>query len=100
MFHNSNFNAMDEIKNIQDLLTKWHEADKENRGFILINSERKEKGKDSDSYVNTCAVVGSSEILTAGVAGIIENGKAPLLEVINKAIVELRIHDIERKLNS
>lgn len=91
---------MDEIKNIQDLLTKWHEADKENRGFILITSERKEKGKDSDSYANTCAVVGSSEILTAGVAGIIENGKAPLLEIINKAMVCLSFHNIERKLNS
>lgn len=91
---------MDEIKNIQDLLIKWHEADKENRGFILITSERKEKGKDSDSYAETCTVVGSSEILTAGVAGIIDNGKAPLLEIINKAIVRLRICDIKRKLNS
>ena len=91
---------MDEIKNIQDLLTKWHEADKENRGFILITSERKEKGKDSDSYANTCAVVGSSEIMTAGVEGIIENGKVPLLKVINKAMVYLGLRDIERKLNS
>lgn len=91
---------MDEIKNIQDLLTKWHEADKENRGFILITSERKEKGKDSDSYAETCAVVGSSEILTKGVAVIIKNGKTPLLEVINKAIVHLRIRDIEREFNS
>ena len=91
---------MDEIKNIQDLLTKWHEADKENRGFILITSERKEKGKDSDSYANTCAVVGSSEILTAGVAGIIEKGEPPLLKVINKAMVYISIRDIERKLNS
>lgn len=90
---------MDEIKNIQDLLTKWHDADKENRGFILITSERKEKGKDSDSYAETCAVVGSSEILTAGVAGIIKNGKVPLLKVINKAIVHLRIRDIVRELN-
>lgn len=86
---------MDKIKNIQDLLTKWREADKENRGFILITSERKEKGKDSDSYSNTCAVVGSSEILTVGVAGIIENGEAPLLEIINKAIVYLRLRNIE-----
>ena len=91
---------MDEIKNIQDLLTKWREADKENRGFILITSERKEKGKDSDSYDNTCAVVGSSEILTAGVAGIIEKGEPPLLKVINKAMGYISIRDIERKLNS
>lgn len=91
---------MDEIKNIQDLLTKWKEADKENRGFILITSERKEKGKDSDSYANTYALVGSNEILTAGVAGIIENGKVPLLKVINKAMVYLRLRDIARKLNS
>lgn len=91
---------MDDIKNIQDLLTKWHEADKENRGFILITSERKEKGKDSDSYTETCAVVGSSEILTAGVAGIIKNGKAPLLEIINEAKTHLMIHDLARKLNS
>ena len=96
MFHNSNFNAMDEIKNIQDLLTKWREADKENRGFILITSERKEKGKDSDSYADTCAVVGSSEILTAGVAGIIENGKVPLLKVINNAM----LLNLARKLDS
>ena len=86
---------MDEIKNIQDLLTKWHEADKENRGFILITSERKEKGKDSDSYANTCAVVGSSEIPTAGVAGIIENGKATLLKVINNAM----LLNLARELN-
>ena len=90
---------MDEIKNIQDLLTKWHEADKENRGFILITSERKEKCKDSDYYANTCAVVGSSEILIAGVAGIIENGKVPLIKVINKAMVYCSLRDIERKLN-
>lgn len=70
---------MDEIKNIQDLLTKWQEADKENRGFILITSERKEKGKDSDSYAETCVVVGSGKILTAGVAGLIEKSEAPLL---------------------
>lgn len=91
---------MDEIKNIQDLLTKWQEADNENRGFILITSERKEKGKDSDSYTNTCAVVGSSEILTAGVAGIIEDSKAPLLEIINKAKAHLMLRDLARKLNS
>lgn len=91
---------MDKIKNIQDLLNKWHEADKENRGFILITSERKEKGKDSDSYAVICAVVGSSEILSAGVSGIIKNGKSPLLKVINKAIVHFRICDIARKLNS
>lgn len=91
---------MDEIKNIQDLLTKWNEADKENRGFILITSERKEKGKDSDSYAETCAVVGSSEILTAGVAGIIDKGKVPLLEIINKAKTHLMLHDLARKLNS
>lgn len=91
---------MDEIKNIQDLLTKWSEADKENRGFIIITSERKEKGKDSDSYAETCAVVGSSEILTAGVAGIIKNGKVPLLEIINKAKTHLMLQDLVRKLNS
>lgn len=91
---------MDDIKNIQDLLTKWQEADKENRGFILITSERKEKGKDSDSYAETCAVVGSSEILIAGVAGIIKNGKAPLLEIINKAKTHLMLQDLARKLNS
>ena len=87
---------MDKIKNIQDLLTKWREADKENRGFILITSERIEKGKDSDSYADTCVVVGSSEILTAGVAGIIENGKAPLLKIINNAM----LLNLARKLNS
>ena len=91
---------MDEIKNIQDLLTKWQEADKENRGFILITSERKEKGKDSDSYAETCAVVGSGEILTAGVAGLIENGKDPLLEIINKAKAHLMLRDLARRLNS
>lgn len=80
---------MDEIKNIQDLLTKWQEADNENRGFILITSERKEKGKDSDSYAETCGVVGSSEVLTAGVAGLIENGEALLLKIINRAKAHL-----------
>lgn len=91
---------MDEIKNFQDLLTKWQEADKENRGFILITSERKEKGKDSDSYAETCGVVGNGEILTAGVAGIIENGEAPLLEIINKAKLHLMLRNLARKLNS
>lgn len=80
---------MDEIKNIQGLLSKWQEADGENRGFILITSERKEKGKDSDSYSETCGVVGSSEVLTAGVAGLIENGEAPLLKIINRAKAHL-----------
>ena len=91
---------MDEIKNIQDLLTKWQKADKENRGFILITSDRKEKGKDSDSYADTCAVVGSSEILTVGVAGIIENGETPLFKIINKANELLLLRELARKLNS
>lgn len=91
---------MDEIKNIQDLLTKWQEADDENRGFILITSERKEKGKDSDSYDETCGVVGSGEILTAGVAGIIDNGESPLLEIINNAKKHLMLRDLARKFNS
>ena len=91
---------MDEIKNIQDLLTKWQEADAENRGFILITSERQEKGKDSDSYAETCGVVGSSEILTAGVVGIIENGEAPLLRIIKKVMTHLMFRDLARKLNS
>ena len=91
---------MDEIKNIQDLLTKWQEADNENREFILITSERKEKGKDSDSYDETCGVVGSSEILTAGVVGIIESGESPLLEIINQAKAHLMHRDLARKLNS
>lgn len=91
---------MYEINNIRDLLTMWQEADKENRGFILITSERKEKGKDSDSYADTCAVVGSSEILTVGVAEIIDNGKAPLLEIINNAKTHLMLHDLAIKLNS
>lgn len=91
---------MDEIKNIQDLLTKWQEADNENRGFILITSERKEKGKDSDSYAETCGVVGSSEILTAGVAGIIDNGEATLLKIINNAEKHLMLRDLARRLNS
>jgi hypothetical protein len=90
---------MDEIKNIQDLLTKWQEADNENRGFILITSERKEKGKDSDSYAETCGVVGSSEILTAGVAGIIDNGEAPLLKIINNAKKHLMLREFAKRFN-
>lgn len=91
---------MDEIKNIQDLLIKWQEADNENRGFILITSYRKEKGKDSDSYAGTCGVVGSSEILTVGVAGIIDNGETPLLKIINQAKAHLMLRDLARKFNS
>ncbi len=91
---------MDEIKTIQDLLTKWQEADKENRGFIIITSERTEKGNDSESYAETCGVIGSRKILTVGVANLIENGEAPLLEIINKAKVHLMHRDLARKLNS
>lgn len=91
---------MDEIKNIQDLLIKWQEADTENRGFILITSERKEKGKDSDSYAETCIIAGRSEILTAGVVGFIESDENPLLKIINKAKAHLMLRDFARKLNS
>ena len=91
---------MDEIKNIQDLLDKWQEADKENRGFILITSERKKKGKVLDSYAETCGLVGSSEILTAGVAGIIENGETPFLEIVKDAMKHLILRDLARKPNS
>lgn len=78
---------MDEIKTIQDLLTKWQEAHKENRGFIIITSERTEKGNDSDSYVETCGIIGSSGI--PGVAGIIKKAKDHLM-----------LRDLARKLNS
>ena len=91
---------MDEIKNSRDLLAKWQEADKENRGFILITSERTAKGKDSDSYTENCAIVGSGEILVAGVAGIIEEGTTPLLKIINGAKARLMLRGLARKLNS
>lgn len=90
---------MDEIKYSQDLLTKWQEADKENRGFILITSERTAKGNDSDSYTENCSIVGRHKILTAGVAGIIEDSKSTLLKIINGAQAHLMLLDLARKLN-
>lgn len=82
-----------------DILKKWFEEDKENRGFILIKSERKEKVEDEYTFDGNCAIYGNRGIVMAGVVKAIENPDNPLSEMLNRAIEILSTAKKENEQN-
>ena len=90
---------IDNTEQALDLLRKWFEEDKENRGFIIIKSKRKEKVDDAYSFDGNCALYGNRGILIAGVEKAISNPNGTLLDIFTRAIEILLIRKKEREQN-
>lgn len=90
---------IDNTEKALDLLKKWFEEDKENRGFIIIKSKRKEKVDDAYSFDGNCALYGNRDILIAGVEKAISNANGILLDIFTRAIEILLIRKKEREQN-
>ena len=90
---------IDNTEQALDLLKKWFEEDKDNRGFIIIKSKRKEKVDDAYSFDGNCALYGNSGILIAGVEKAIANSDKTLLDIFTRAIEILLIRKKEREQN-
>ena len=90
---------IDNTKQALDLLKKWFEEDKENRGFIIIKSKRNEKVDDAYSFDGNCALYGNRGILIAGVEKAISNPNGTLLDIFTRAIEILLIRKKEREQN-
>lgn len=92
---------IDNTEKALDILKKWFEEDKENRGFIIIKSKRKEKVDDAYYFDGNCAIYGNRDILIAGVEKAISNANANgiLLDIFTRAIEILLIRKKEREQN-
>ena len=90
---------IDNTEQALDLLKKWFEEDKENRGFIIIKSKRNEKVDDAYSFDGNCALYGNRGILIAGVEKAISNPNGILLDIFTRAIEILLIRKKEREQN-
>ena len=90
---------IDNTEQALDLLKKWFEEDKENRGFIIIKSKRNEKVDDAYSFDGNCALYGNRGILIAGVENAISNPNGILLDIFTRAIEILLIRKKEREQN-
>ena len=82
-----------------DILKKWYEQDIDNRGFIIITSERGEKVDDEYAYSGHFSLLGIEDILTAGLAKCMSHSDNPFIKVLNNALGILLIHKNETKQN-
>ena len=90
---------IDNTEQALDLLKKWFEEDKDNRGFIIIKSKRNEKVDDAYSFDGNCAVYGNRGILIAGVEKAIANSDNALLDIFTRALEILLIRKKEKEQN-
>ena len=88
---------IDNTEQALDLLKKWFEEDKDNRGFIIIKSKRNEKVDDAYSFDVNLALYGNRGILIAGVEKAIANPDSPLLDIFTRALEIILIRKKERE---
>ena len=79
-------NQIDNTEQALDLLKKWFEEDKENRGFIIIKSKRNEKVDDAYSFDGNLALYGNRGILIAGVEKAMRIPNSPLISIFDTAM--------------
>ena len=77
---------IDNTEQALDLLKKWFEEDRDNRGFILIISERKKKVDDEYAYGGNTATIGDRSILIAGVEKAMRIPNSPLISIFDTAM--------------
>ena len=92
-------NQIDNTEKAIDLLKKWFEEDKDNRGFIILTSERGEKVDDEYAYGGNFSLFGMEDLLTAGLAKCMNHSDNPLTRILSKALAILLIRKKEREQN-
>ena len=90
---------IDNTEQALDILKKWFEEDKDNRGFIFLTSERLMKVDDEYAYGGNFSLFGTNEILTAGLVKCMSKSDNPLINILKKALEILLIHKNETKQN-
>ena len=77
---------IDNTEKAFDILKKWFEEDKDNRGFIILTSERKKKVDDEYAYGGNTATIGDRSILIAGVEKAMRIPNSPLISIFDTAM--------------
>ena len=90
---------IDNTEKALDILKKWFEEDEENRGFIILTSERLMKVDDEYAYGGNFSLFGRDDILTVGLAKYMCDSDNPFIKIFNKALGILLIHKNETKQN-
>ena len=90
---------IDNTEQALDILKKWFEEDKDNRGFIFLTSERLMKVDDEYAYGGNFSLFGTNEILTAGLVKCMSKSDNPLINILNKALAIILIYKNETKQN-
>ena len=90
---------IDNTEQALDILKKWFEEDKDNRGFIFLTSERLMKVDDEYAYGGNFSLFGTNEILTAGLVKCMSHSDNPLINILKKALEIILIHKKESEQN-
>ena len=90
---------IDNTEQALDILKKWFEEDKDNRGFIFLTSERLMKVDDEYAYGGNFSLFGTNEILTAGLVKCMSKSDNPLNNILKKALEFILIHKKESEQN-
>ena len=77
---------IDNTEQALDILKKWYEDDRENRGFIIITSKRVEKVDDEYIYGGNTATIGDRSILIAGVEKAMRIPNSQLISIFDTAM--------------
>ena len=91
---------IDNTEKALDLLNKWFEADEDNRGFILLTSERIKKVDGEYPCGCNFSLFGSEKILAEGLAKSMCDSDNPLLKIFNKALEYVLLIKLQNKFNS
>lgn len=91
---------IDNTEKALDILKKWFEEDRENRGFILIKSERKKKVDDEYAYGGNTATIGDRSILIAGVEKAMRIPNSPLISIFDTAMQRTFIMGVTEDLRN
>lgn len=91
---------IDNTEKALDLLNKWFEEDKDNRGFIILTSERLMKVDDEYAYGGNFSLLGRDDILEAGLYKCICDSDNPLNKIYRKALEHLLLLELKNKFNS
>ena len=91
---------IDNTEQAIDILKKWFEEDKDNRGFIILTSERGEKVDDEYAYGGNFSLFGSDNILTAGLYKCLCDSDNPLNKIYKKALEHILLLKLKNKFNS
>lgn len=83
-----------------DILKKWFEEDEDNRGFIILTSERRKKVDDEFACGCNFSLFGSENILAEGLAKSMCDSDNPLIKIFNKALENLLLIKLQNKFNS